>query len=595
MPWKTMRNRLWPAAIIIAAWMLTWVLASVVNVHADELPSATAQPPVSAQPPEPAQSAPVPVLDATPEAAPAPAEAAQPPVPESVAQTPPVGAPLAATQPPAPAPAETAPPAPAPTEVAQLSAPTQPAVKPQPTSLTSATLLVNSEEIGIVVTSAVQFPYHLQTINSPSQVIVDFPTALPDKILPPAKTAPGDVLVRSLHWSALKPTGTRLVLDLAYSVPNWQDSGWVAAPTSGYRLTIHASRRFVIAQDVSIGPGIKFGTQRRGELYGPVTLNTLGIWLREPGIRISMGLGKDKVLGLERVSSIVRRKGALAGVNATYFHNNGLPLGLIVDNGMLVSVPVYDRTAFIVLSDGSVGLDRAALRSHITLGDGSVHTVNGFNRTRKSVEIIVYNEAFGPSTPKSSTVRELVVRDGLVVGIGHGGTPLKPGVTVVAGDSNGKLKAVQINTHCRVSWELLLLGNKAVVPGERVRFAVSGGPRLVANGKVHVTSDEERFRADISQGRAPRTAVGITPEGVMLFVTVNGRQEGVSVGMTLEELASLMIELGAVDAMNFDGGGSTTMVVNDRVVNMPSDGSERAVSSALLVFAPRSSEKVATP
>ena len=71
-----------------------------------------------------------------------------------------------------------------------------------------------------------------------------------------------------------------------------------------------------------------------------------------------------------------------------------------------------------------------------------------------------------------------------------------------------------------------------------------------------------------------------------IIVTVNGRNPGISVGMTLEELAELMIELGAVDAMNLDGGGSTTMVIRDMVLNIPSDGIERSVSNAIIVTTP---------
>ena len=69
----------------------------------------------------------------------------------------------------------------------------------------------------------------------------------------------------------------------------------------------------------------------------------------------------------------------------------------------------------------------------------------------------------------------------------------------------------------------------------------------------------------------------------LLLVAVDGRQPGYSVGMTLEELAHFFLKLGAVDAMNLDGGGSTTMVIGGEVVNSPSDGRERPVGSALLV------------
>ena len=83
--------------------------------------------------------------------------------------------------------------------------------------------------------------------------------------------------------------------------------------------------------------------------------------------------------------------------------------------------------------------------------------------------------------------------------------------------------------------------------------------------------------------RHPRTAVGIMADGRVLLVVVDGRSLR-SGGASIVGLANLMRSLGAVDALNLDGGGSSTMVVNGRVVNSPSDGHERAVTSALVVL-----------
>ena len=113
--------------------------------------------------------------------------------------------------------------------------------------------------------------------------------------------------------------------------------------------------------------------------------------------------------------------------------------------------------------------------------------------------------------------------------------------------------------------------------------AIGAGPRLVSDSSVFLTTKLEEFGSDVAGGQAPRTAVGITKEGHILLVVVDGRQTG-SVGMTLLELALFMQELGAVDAMNLDGGGSSEMVINDKVVNMPSDGRERKVGNALAVI-----------
>ncbi len=97
--------------------------------------------------------------------------------------------------------------------------------------------------------------------------------------------------------------------------------------------------------------------------------------------------------------------------------------------------------------------------------------------------------------------------------------------------------------------------------------AVSGSDPIVTDGKP--TTDEREF----STTKHPRTAIGITDQNTLLLVTVDGRQPGFSEGIALNELAQLMIEFGAVQALNLDGGGSTTMTIADpepRVLNYPS-------------------------
>jgi exopolysaccharide biosynthesis protein len=83
----------------------------------------------------------------------------------------------------------------------------------------------------------------------------------------------------------------------------------------------------------------------------------------------------------------------------------------------------------------------------------------------------------------------------------------------------------------------------------------------------------------------PRTAIAKLDSGKLLLLTVDGRQPGISMGMSLYTLADVLLELGAVEAINLDGGGSTTMVIHNKIVNKPSDQiGERPVSDAILVF-----------
>ena len=111
---------------------------------------------------------------------------------------------------------------------------------------------------------------------------------------------------------------------------------------------------------------------------------------------------------------------------------------------------------------------------------------------------------------------------------------------------------------------------------------VGAGPTLVKNGQVKVTAKEEQFPGDIAYGRAPRTALGILPNNHVLLAVVDGRQSH-SIGCTLSEMGELMKKFGAVDAINFDGGGSSEMIVGGQIQNSPSDGAERPVGSAIVV------------
>ena len=99
-----------------------------------------------------------------------------------------------------------------------------------------------------------------------------------------------------------------------------------------------------------------------------------------------------------------------------------------------------------------------------------------------------------------------------------------------------------------------------------VNHIVSGGPYLVKNNEIFVDMTAQKLSA--VGGRNPRTAIGYTKDNNLIMLTADGR-EGSSIGLTLNELASLMKEFGCINAMNLDGGGSTVMYVQGKVVNKP--------------------------
>jgi len=147
------------------------------------------------------------------------------------------------------------------------------------------------------------------------------------------------------------------------------------------------------------------------------------------------------------------------------------------------------------------------------------------------------------------------------------------------------LEKLRMGSRLRINSSLTPLDRAQSQLWKQATTVGGGGPQLVKDGRIEITTAAEKMLPNFATDRHPRTAVGKLRDGRILFVTVDGRQPGLSVGMSLNELAALLLEFGATEAINLDGGGSTTMVIKNRIVNKPSDTSgERPVSDAILVF-----------
>jgi exopolysaccharide biosynthesis protein len=282
----------------------------------------------------------------------------------------------------------------------------------------------------------------------------------------------------------------RAVIDLNYALPD-VTAFWLQDPV---RLVVDVPTAYSSISALTIGPGIRYITLNSGTPSGPVVVDVLEIDVSDENVEVKTALaGSYDSFGLAPVSELVSRSGAIAGVNGVFHASDGTPLGLIIVDGKLKSLPIMNRTAMGITRDRRILIDNVSV------------------------------------------------------------------------DTSGNLTP---------DWL-----------AEGVIYAVGGGPRLVKDGEIHVTSLEEQFKPDVASGRAPRTAVGVTDDGKLLLIAVTGRKAYHSVGVTLDELAHIALELGAKDAMNLDGGGSSTMVVRNFVMNTPSDGRERKVADAILVFA----------
>lgn len=116
--------------------------------------------------------------------------------------------------------------------------------------------------------------------------------------------------------------------------------------------------------------------------------------------------------------------------------------------------------------------------------------------------------------------------------------------------------------------------------------AIGGGPVLVHGGRMRITNDEERmFMGKAREDLHPRTAMGYTADGRLLILAVEGRHKGVAEGVSLTDLADILLSLGAVEALNLDGGGSSCLLVMGKETIQPSDKEgQRAVPGVFLIL-----------
>ncbi len=127
--------------------------------------------------------------------------------------------------------------------------------------------------------------------------------------------------------------------------------------------------------------------------------------------------------------------------------------------------------------------------------------------------------------------------------------------------------------------------NKLSFKKWKMSTAVGGGPVLVQEGKIKITNEEEvKFVGKAINDKHPRTCMGYTSDGYLIIMVIEGRFPGIAEGATLEQEAKLLVDLGCIEALNLDGGGSSCMLINGKETIKPSEkGVERPVPAVFLI------------
>ncbi len=314
-------------------------------------------------------------------------------------------------------------------------------------------------------------------------------------------------------------------------------------------------------------------------LPGPVRVFLTRVDLQDSNLQLQAAPAADYVGHANTVSKSAQARDALVAINGDFFHLSSgeyFTLGPIISGGNVIYAPVSTETVFALDHDLNSWVGRAdALEVDVKTpvaepkrlrminsapAENGLALFNAYWGTHLSLDVNGCYGLFAPGDTMTSTAYEFscgVIKD----------VPLRVGEFALVGTGQAT-EWMKENIE-----QPLTLSTSFPIPN--VDFMVGGSHVLIQDG------EPSELDSHLS-GRHPRTAIGIDDEGFVYFVVVDGRSSA-SVGMTLGELQQYLSQLGLVNAINLDGGGSSTMVLQQSVMNTPSDGRERPVAAVVEV------------
>lgn len=357
---------------------------------------------------------------------------------------------------------------------------------------------------------------------------------------------------------------------------------------------------------VVIGPGT---TQTTLMLEGPVKLRVFYTTtdMTNPNVNLKLIMGKDNLTSNVTVPNMPASHNDpeniyFAGVNADFIGGMG-PVGTTVANGEFYKS--YKGTGWYAIGiDKDKKLYSGAPYTTFKLvsPNAGQASVKAINTVRSDNELILYTSRKGSATGtkgagvevgavavggplKSEGTTQMRVTVAPVKDVGNMAIPENGFVLSGTGFTANTLAKMQLGEEFEVT-PTIYFDN---VVKTDITEICGGCPMLLQGGKIL----ETQGLLDHLPNREPRTAIGYNADGTQaILLVVDGRQPGISVGVPSKDLAAIMLNLGCAEALNFDGGGSSTLYVKELgVINTPSEGSLRAVKNGLFVTTPATKDK----
>ena len=347
-----------------------------------------------------------------------------------------------------------------------------------------------------------------------------------------------------------------------------------------------------------VGPGT---TQTSLKVVGPVQLRVFYTVtdLTNNNVDVRHVMARDKLAGLETVSSMAKSKskeGAryFVGINADFYANNKPVGSAVVDKEVYYAVPW--RTQWAIDANKKIHLGDMTFSGYVRKANGISYPITTVNYDRNENNLTIYTPRFGATTSTNQYGTEVVLIPLETNGVLTSGEAKKmrvSGMPSTAGNMAIPQGAVVLSGHGKgsdfvaslVDGEEVEVETIVQMPnGDKITpvHLASGCPMILSNGEV---LDNDHL-LEATPNRHPRTAVGYDETGTKFIMLVVDGRSTISAGAYPKVLADIMREVGCTEAMNFDGGGSSTLYVqNLGIRNVPSDGSERTVTNGVFLVA----------
>ena len=362
-------------------------------------------------------------------------------------------------------------------------------------------------------------------------------------------------------------------------------------------VTLFAQSGFRIVDTYQVGPGSHYTYYRNDAKPWDVYVTTID--LNNPYIKLESVKSQDRLAGFETPSSMSRRMDtenhrSVCAINGDFYNtSNGVPISTHVVNGQYLHYPGGIRKGIAYSDIGKADIFVPSFSGVVIAdNDTSFHNLRAVNGTRSTNYLCIYNHYYGSSTGTNQYGFECLVDpitdwtiNDTVYGVietredGIGNMSIPAGKIVLSG--HGTADSF-LSSYCQTGDTVRIVQRMDASDLEDITQFVGGGPQMLSNGIDVTASNTEGISSSFYAVRHPRTAVGFNADSTLVyFVVVDGRSSN-SIGMTLHEMAAFMHSIGAQHAVNLDGGGSSSFVVRNGVMNDPSDGSERSVANSML-------------